>query len=95
MKSGLVAVLIVAVEVCSTAFRLDHLTKANMVATALFGDGAAACFLRTDERGIAAIEGAGEHMWPDTSTSWAGTSTTPAWASSSTATFRRLPTQVG
>jgi alkylresorcinol/alkylpyrone synthase len=59
-------VLMVAVEVCSTAFRLDHLTKANMVATALFGDGAAACIVRTGDRGIAGIEGAGEHMWPDT-----------------------------
>lgn len=59
-------VLMVAVEICTTAFRLDQLTKVNMVATALFGDGAAACVLRTGETGIAAIEGAGEHMWPDT-----------------------------
>lgn len=59
-------VLMVAVEVCSTAFRLDHLTKANMVATALFGDGAAACVVRAGDVGIAEIEGAGEHMWPDT-----------------------------
>lgn len=59
-------VLMVAVEICSTAFRLDHLTKANMVATALFGDGAAACVVRTGDDGLAAIEGAGEHMWPDT-----------------------------
>jgi alkylresorcinol/alkylpyrone synthase len=59
-------VLVVAVEICSTAFRLDNLTKANMVATALFADGAAACILRSDDRGIAEIEGAGEHTWPDT-----------------------------
>jgi alkylresorcinol/alkylpyrone synthase len=59
-------VLMVAVEVCSTAFRLDKLTKANMVATALFADGAAACILRAGDSGIAEIEGAGEHMWPDT-----------------------------
>jgi alkylresorcinol/alkylpyrone synthase len=59
-------VLMVAVEVCSTAFRLDQLTKANMVATALFGDGAAACVLQAGENGIAEIEGAGQHMWPDT-----------------------------
>ena len=39
-------VLLVAVEVCTLAFRLDELTKANMVATALFGDGAAACVLK-------------------------------------------------
>lgn len=59
-------VLMVAVEICSTAFRLDRLTKANMVATALFADGAAACILRAGDRGIAEIEAAGEHMWPDT-----------------------------
>ena len=59
-------VLAVAVEVCSTAFRLDHLTKANMVATALFADGAAACILRAGEPGLARVEGAGQHMWPDT-----------------------------
>ena len=59
-------VLLVAVELCSLAFRLDTLTKANIVATALFGDGAAACVLRTGAGGIAAIEMSGQHMWPDT-----------------------------
>jgi alkylresorcinol/alkylpyrone synthase len=59
-------VLMVAVEICSTAFRLDQLTKANIVATALFADGAAACILRAGDCGIAEIEGAGQHMWPDT-----------------------------
>ena len=59
-------VLLVAVEVCTLAFRLDKLTKANIVATALFGDGAAACVFRADEGGIAEVESAGEHLWPDT-----------------------------
>jgi len=59
-------VLLVAVEVCTLAFRLDELTKANIVATALFGDGAAACVLRADEPGIAAVEMSGQHTWPDT-----------------------------
>jgi alkylresorcinol/alkylpyrone synthase len=59
-------VLVVAVELCTLAFRLDELTKANIVATALFGDGASACVLRGNEAGIAAIEMSGEHMWPDT-----------------------------
>ena len=54
------------VELCSLAFRMDQLTKANMVATALFGDGAAACVLRAGEDGFARVEGAGEHTWPDT-----------------------------
>jgi alkylresorcinol/alkylpyrone synthase len=44
-------VLLVAVEVCTLAFRLDELTKANMVATALFGDGAAACLINAYEGG--------------------------------------------
>jgi alkylresorcinol/alkylpyrone synthase len=59
-------VLFVAVELCTLSFRLDELTKANIVATALFGDGAAACILRAAEDGIAEIEAAGEHTWPDT-----------------------------
>jgi alkylresorcinol/alkylpyrone synthase len=59
-------VLLVAVEVCTLAFRLDQLTKANVVATALFGDGAAACVLRAYEGGVAAVEMSGQHTWPDT-----------------------------
>jgi alkylresorcinol/alkylpyrone synthase len=59
-------VLLVTVEVCSAAFRLDKLTKANIVATALFGDGAAAAVLRVGEGGLAGIEGAGEHLWTET-----------------------------
>jgi alkylresorcinol/alkylpyrone synthase len=59
-------VLLVAVELCTLAFRLDELTKANIVATALFGDGAAACVLGTGEGGIAAVEMSGQHIWPGT-----------------------------
>ena len=59
-------VLVVAVELCTLAFRLDELTKANIVATALFGDGAGACVLRGAEGGIASIETSGQHNWPDT-----------------------------
>jgi alkylresorcinol/alkylpyrone synthase len=59
-------VLVVAVELCTLAFRLDELTKANIVATALFGDGAGACVLRSGGTGIADVEMGGEHMWPDT-----------------------------
>lgn len=59
-------VLLVAVEICTLAFRLDKLTKANIVATALFGDGAAACLLRAGDGGIAAIEASGQHTWPGT-----------------------------
>src|SRR6185312_14029350 len=59
-------VLLVAVEICTIAFRLDLLTKANIVASALFGDGAAACVLRADEAGIASVEMHGQYTWPNT-----------------------------
>lgn len=59
-------VLVVAVELCTLAFRLDELTKANIVATALFGDGAGACVLRSGGAGIAEVEMSGQHIWPDT-----------------------------
>lgn len=59
-------VLFIAVELCTLSFRLDELTKANIVATALFGDGAAACVLRAGKEGLAAVEASGEHTWPDT-----------------------------
>jgi alkylresorcinol/alkylpyrone synthase len=65
-------VLLVVVELCTLAFRLDKPTKSNIVASALFGDGAAACVLqsapdRADrDGGLATIEASGEHLWPDT-----------------------------
>ncbi|MEJ1158515.1 type III polyketide synthase [Prosthecomicrobium sp. N25] len=60
-------VLMVAIECCSLGFQPDRFDKANIVSSALFGDGAAACVLRAgDGGGIAAIEGSAEHMWPDT-----------------------------
>ncbi len=59
-------VLLVVVELCTLAFRLDQLTKANIVATALFGDGAAACVLGTGTTGLARVGAMGEHLWPDT-----------------------------
>ena len=59
-------VLLVVVELCTVSFRLDTLTPANIVATALFGDGAAACVLRAGNGGLAYVEASGEHTWPDT-----------------------------
>jgi alkylresorcinol/alkylpyrone synthase len=59
-------VLLVAVELCSLALRLDELTKANIVATSLFGDGAAAVILRAGDGGATQIENTGQHLWPDT-----------------------------
>ena len=54
------------IELCSLALRLDELTKANIVAVSLFGDGAAAMVLRAGDGGATEIENAGEHLWPDT-----------------------------
>jgi alkylresorcinol/alkylpyrone synthase len=59
-------VLVVAVELCSLAVRRDQATKANMVALALFGDGAAAAVLVSGEDGAARIMETGHHTWPDT-----------------------------
>lgn len=58
--------LFVTVETCSISIRLDSDDPAAIVATALFGDGAAAAVVRTGDGGIAAISGAAERMWPDT-----------------------------
>ncbi len=62
-------VLLVAVELCSIAFRLDRLTKANIVATALFGDGAAAAVVCSGDggnRGAVEIDVGFEYQWPET-----------------------------
>jgi alkylresorcinol/alkylpyrone synthase len=59
-------VLLVTIELCSLALRHDQLTKANIVAVSLFGDGAAAVILRAGDGGATRIENAGEHLWPDT-----------------------------
>ncbi|WP_426616208.1 type III polyketide synthase [Bradyrhizobium sp. McL0616] len=59
-------VLLVTIELCSLALRLDELTKANIVAVSLFGDGAAAIVLRAGDGGATQIEATGEHLWPDT-----------------------------
>lgn len=61
-----VTVLFVSLELCTLAFRLDELTRANIIATALFGDGAAACILRAGPEGIAEVESTGEHLFPNT-----------------------------
>jgi alkylresorcinol/alkylpyrone synthase len=57
------AVLLLAVELCTLSFRRES-TKSNMVATALFGDGAAGVALRCGGPGPA-IVAAGEYTWPD------------------------------
>lgn len=59
-------VLFVTLELCTLAFRLDRMASADVVAAALFGDGAAACVLQAGDGGFARIAGFGEHTWPDT-----------------------------
>lgn len=59
-------VLLVVVELCSLAFRMTGISKADIVSTALFGDGAAACLLRSGAEGFAWIAGSAEHTWSDT-----------------------------
>ena len=58
--------LFVTVETCSISIRLDSDDPAAIVATALFGDGAAAAVVRSGTHCIARITGAGERIWPDT-----------------------------
>lgn len=56
-------VLLLVVELCGLTFRAQDLTKSNIIATALFGDGAAAALLSTAGSG-ARVEAWGEHTWP-------------------------------
>jgi alkylresorcinol/alkylpyrone synthase len=58
--------LFVTIETCSIAIRLDSDDPAAIVATAIFGDGAAAAVVGTGDPCIARISGASERMWPDT-----------------------------
>jgi alkylresorcinol/alkylpyrone synthase len=59
-------VLMVCVETCTLSFRADRLQKADIIATVLFGDGAAAACLST-KNDVAPAFGIGqEHTWPDT-----------------------------
>jgi alkylresorcinol/alkylpyrone synthase len=60
-------VLFVCLELCTLSFRLELPTKADIVATALFGDGAAACVLQAGaEGGFAQVVSGAEHTWPAT-----------------------------
>jgi alkylresorcinol/alkylpyrone synthase len=57
-------VLFLVVELCALCFRRDDFSKSNIVATALFGDGAAAALISCTGGG-ASIVGGGEYTWPD------------------------------
>jgi alkylresorcinol/alkylpyrone synthase len=58
--------LFVTVETCSISIRLDSDDPAAVVATALFGDGAAAAVVTSGEHSLARITGTSEKLWPDT-----------------------------
>ena len=57
-------VLFLVVELCALCFRRDDFSKSNIVATALFGDGAAAALISSSGEGPR-IVGGGEYTWPD------------------------------
>jgi alkylresorcinol/alkylpyrone synthase len=58
--------LFVTIETCSISIRLDSDDPAAVVATALFGDGAAAAVVTAGEHSLARIVASGERLWPDT-----------------------------
>jgi Predicted naringenin-chalcone synthase len=57
-------VLLAVVELCGLTFRPGDRSASNMIATALFGDGAACALVSTDIDGPA-LAAWGEHTWPD------------------------------
>src|SRR5262249_17478121 len=58
-------VLYLVVELCGITFRTADTSKSNIIATALFGDGAAAALVSTEADGLA-LTHAGSHTWEDT-----------------------------
>lgn len=64
-------VLLLVVELCGLTFRRQDLGKSNIIASALFGDGAAAALIEHEPAVRAAINSpvkilaSGEHTWPD------------------------------
>ena len=57
-------VLLLVVELCTLSFRKNDRGKSNIVATALFGDGAAGAVVSSRGDGPS-LGPAGEHCWPD------------------------------
>ena len=58
-------VVFAVVELCGLTFRFNDRSKSNVIATALFGDGAAAAVVNTAMEGPE-LSAWGEHTWPDT-----------------------------
>src|SRR5215472_8829566 len=57
-------ILFLVVELCALTFRKNDLSKSNIVATALFGDGAAGAIVSTRGNG-SPLGASGEHTWPN------------------------------
>jgi alkylresorcinol/alkylpyrone synthase len=59
-------ILFLVVELCALSFRRNDTSKSNIVATALFGDGAAAAIVTSSGAGDGPAFGAGgEHLFPE------------------------------
>lgn len=58
-------VLFLVVELCALTFRQSDISKSNVIATALFGDGGAAAVVSCDGDGLLELGPAGEHTWRD------------------------------
>ena len=85
-------VLLVVIELCTLAFRPDEMSKSNIIATALFGDGAAACGdLDRGRRRWGSSNMPANIPGPAPRMSWAGASTIRASAPSSRAAFPISP----
>ena len=60
-------VLVVVIELCTLACRIDRGSKADVISSALFGDGAAAAVLRAGPPAAdLKVGAAAEHTWPRT-----------------------------
>lgn len=59
-------VLLLVVELCTLSHRVGDATPADVVASALFADGAAAVLLRVDSDGGPRFIASAEHTWPGT-----------------------------
>ncbi len=59
-------VLFLCTELCGLTFRKSDDSKANIIGTTIFGDGAAAVLLKTSDQseGFATLDAWGEHTWP-------------------------------
>lgn len=65
VAAGTGVTLFLVVELCTLSFRRNDVTKSNIVATALFGDGAAAAVLSNAGAGPAVVS-SGEYLFEDT-----------------------------